>query len=98
LTSSNVACDGCDGIRECRHNGPQPISAGGESRRAGDAVTNDSSDRIEISSPDREVTVLLSKEPPAVTPRVARALLDILVELTGVPVLDQPAEGATDVS
>jgi hypothetical protein len=42
--------------------------------------------------------VLLPTEPPMVTPRVARALLDILVELTGVPMLDQPAEGASDDS
>jgi hypothetical protein len=35
-------------------------------------------------------------EPPTLTPRGARALLAILVELTDVPVLDGPGEGNDD--
>jgi hypothetical protein len=42
------------------------------------------------------VTVCLPTDPPEVTPYVARVLLGILVELTTVPVLDGPLEGASD--
>jgi len=42
------------------------------------------------------MTVRLPAELPTLTPRAARALLAILVELTEVPVLGQPAEGASD--
>lgn len=46
--------------------------------------------------PEEGVTVRVPIDPPEVTPGVARALLDILIELTTVPVLDRPAEGASD--
>lgn len=95
-TSGNAACDGCDGTPECRHNGPQTAPAGRKSRRRGDAVTGRDSEWFEISSSDDGVTVRLPAELPALTPRAARALLAILVELTEVPVLGQPAEGASD--
>ena len=46
---------------------------------------------------DEEVVeVVVPTDPPEVTPRVARALFDILVELTSVPLVDQPAEGGSD--
>jgi len=93
LTSGNGACDGRDGTPECRHNRLQTASAGGKSRRRGDAVTDRDREWIEISSSDDGVTVRLPAELPALTPRAARALLAILVELTEVPVLGQPAEG-----
>jgi hypothetical protein len=96
MTSRNVACDGCDGIGECRHDGPETASRGADSRGAGDAVTGSNSEGIEFSSPDDGVTVRLPKELPILTPRAARALLAILVEVTEEPVLDQPAERASD--
>jgi aminoglycoside phosphotransferase (APT) family kinase protein len=46
--------------------------------------------------PEEVVEVLVPADPPEVTPRVARALFDILVELTSVPLLDRPAEGDSD--
>src|ERR1700742_1707514 len=98
FTSENVACDGSDGIRECRHNRPQTASARGDSRRAGAAVTDGDTEQVEISSSDDGVTVRLPAELPTLTPRAAHALLVILVELTEVPVVDQPAEGASDDS
>jgi hypothetical protein len=39
------------------------------------------------------MTVKVPSEVPSLTPRAARALLAILVELADVPVLDQPEEG-----
>lgn len=98
LTSQNMPCDGRDGIRECRHNGPHTASGGGESGRGGDAVTRGEANWIEISSPDDGVTVRLPAELPSLTPRAARALLAILVELTEVPELDWLAEGVSDDS
>jgi len=40
-----------------------------------------------------DITVRLPAELPVLTPTVARILLDILIEVTEVPVLDVPAEG-----
>jgi hypothetical protein len=40
-----------------------------------------------------DITVRLPAELPVLTPTVARILLDILIEVTEVPVLERPAEG-----
>jgi hypothetical protein len=96
LTSGNVGCDGCDGIRGCRHNTPEPRSGGPETSPVQGAVKDrESAERTpaEISSVGDGVIVRLPAELPPVTPRVASALLAILVELTDVPVLDRPEEG-----
>jgi hypothetical protein len=95
LSCGNTACDSCDGIGECRHNGPETGPVTAESRRDGHAVTGRRSKLSEISSHDGGVTVRLPAELPTLTPRVARALLAILVELTEVPVLDRPGEGVS---
>jgi hypothetical protein len=47
-------------------------------------------------SDEEVVTVRVPDDPPVLTPRLARALLGILVELTTVPVLDGPTEGVSD--
>ena len=98
LSCGNVGCDSCDGIGECRHNRSETGSVTAESRRPGHAVTGRDTGPTEISSPDDGVTVRLPADLPTLTPRAARALLAILVELTEVPVLDQPAERASDDS
>jgi hypothetical protein len=84
-TSANVLCDGCDGIAETRHNELNIGSRTPESTRPGDAVTASIDQKSEISA----VTVRLPATLPALTPRLARALLAILVELTDVPVLEE---------
>lgn len=40
---------------------------------------------------DQPIDVLVPRDPPELTPTVARLLLDILIELTGVPVLEETA-------
>ncbi|MFB9927952.1 hypothetical protein ACFORO_19980 [Amycolatopsis halotolerans] len=47
---------------------------------------------------DRPCRVILPAELPELTPGAARALLAVLIELTEVPVLDEPAREATDDS
>lgn len=47
-------------------------------------------------SDEEAVTVILPDDPPVLTPRLARALLGILVDLTTVEVLDEPSEGVPD--
>jgi hypothetical protein len=88
LNSENSVCDGCDGIAESRHNPPQGGSERPESRRSDCAVTRTD----EIGS----LVVHFSTPVPALTPRAARILLGILVELTEVPVLDKPGDGVRD--
>jgi hypothetical protein len=80
-----VSCDGCDGIAQCRHNPPETGSKPPESRQPGSAVTRGGARNSEISAP----TVHLPATPPVLTPRAARVLLAILVELTDVPVLEE---------
>lgn len=99
LTCEDSRCDGMCGEVECRHNAPNGPSRWVESRRIEDAVTaRATGERVwrEISSSGDGVTVRLPVGPPTLTPRAARALLAILVELTDVPVLDQPGEGTCD--
>jgi hypothetical protein len=59
-----------------------------ESSRTGHAVTR----ADEIGS----LTVHFPMPVPVLTPRAARMLLGILVELTEVPVLDKPGDGVRD--
>jgi hypothetical protein len=98
LTCEDSACDGIGGRCRCRHNRPKTRSGEPRSRRVDDAVTRRDPEAgyVEISFPDDEVTVRVPEEPPELTPRAARALLAILVELTDVPVLDRPGEGTRD--
>jgi hypothetical protein len=88
LNSGNVRCDRCDGIAECRHNAPESASGCPVARRSGRAVTRTD----EIGS----LTVCFETAVPVLTPRAARALLAILVELTEVPVLDGPGDEVRD--
>lgn len=45
-----------------------------------------------MSGHDEPITVRVPSELPVLTPEVCRILLDILIELTEVPVLDPPRE------
>ena len=98
MTCGNVSCDGIDAGRECRHNEPKTSLTEAPSRRAEGVVTGQgiSARWAEISTSDDGVTVRVPAEVPTLTPRAARALLAILVELTDVPVLDRPGEGTHD--
>jgi hypothetical protein len=100
LTCGNVHCDGIDAGGGCRHNRRETPVTAAQSRRAEDAVTSRDGvgkpRRVEISSTSDGVAVRLPGELPTLTPRVARVLLGILVELTEVPVLDRPEEGVSD--
>src|SRR6476469_10451652 len=90
-------CDGIQVAGECRHNRSRTGAAGAEANRADGAVTGPNNSRwAEISTSDDGVTVRVPTEVPALTPRAARALLAILVELTDVPVLARPGEGTRD--
>ena len=97
LTCEDTRCDGiCEG-GECRHNRPRTPLGEAQSRRTEDAVTEQgAAEWAEISTSDDRVTVRVPAEMPTLNPRVARALLAILVELTDVPVLDRPGEGTRD--
>lgn len=46
-----------------------------------------------MSGSDEGITVRVSSEPPVLTTESCRILLNILIELTEVPVLDAPREG-----
>jgi hypothetical protein len=94
MSSGNVRCGGCDGIPGCRHNQPETLSNGLESTQLGDAVTRATCDKISAES--GRIVVHLPAGPPVLTPRAARTLLAMLVELTEVPVLDRPGEEAGD--
>lgn len=100
LNCENVHCDGIDAGCGCRHNRRETHATAAQSRRAEDAVTSpDGASKpqwVEISSRADGVTVRVPAELPTLTPRVARLLLGILVELTEVPVLDRPEEGVSD--
>jgi hypothetical protein len=100
LTCRNAHCDGIDAGCGCRHNRRETPVTAAQTRRAEDAVTSRdgvSKPRwVEISSHADGVTVRVPAELPTLTPRVARVLLGILVELTEVPVLDRPEEGVSD--
>lgn len=97
VTCGNVPCDGIDVGRACRHTEPKTALTEAQSRNPEDAVTSQGTSGVwaEISTSD-EVTVRVPTEIPTLTPRAARALFAILVELTDVPVLDQPEEGTRD--
>jgi hypothetical protein len=69
-------------------------SNGLESTQPGAAVTR--ATRGKISADSGCIVVRVPAEPPVLTPRLARTLLALLVELTEVPVLDGPEEGARD--
>lgn len=88
LTSENQTCDGCDGIRECRHTQPETPLNSPEATRPGHAVTR--ADRDKISADVGRVVVRVPAVPPVLAVPAARVLLAILVELTEVPVLDRP--------
>jgi hypothetical protein len=92
-TRENVTCDGCDGIRGCRHNGSQKASGPVDSRHASDAVTGDAGRTFEISSAGGEITVRFPTERPVLIRGAARVLLGILVQLTNVEELDEAGEG-----
>lgn len=92
-TRENTACDSCDGIRGCRHNGSQKASGPANTRHVDDAVTGDTSRKFEISSSDGEITVRFPTERPVLTRSAAHVLLGILVQLTNVEPLDEPGEG-----
>lgn len=98
MTCGNWPCDGIGAGCRCRHNRPNTPSGEPRPRRVGDAVTRRAvrGRWVEISFPDYGVTVRVPEEPPDLTPRAARALLAMLVELTDVPVLDLPGEGTRD--
>lgn len=81
LACGNKPCDRCDGIAECRHNPCATPSVRPEPRGSGIAVTRSD----EIGS----LTIYFDTPVPVLTPRAARTLLDILVELTEIPVLDE---------
>jgi hypothetical protein len=85
VSCGNVSCDGCDGMAGCRHNQPETGFTRPESRRHGGAVPSTIVRQSEISA----ITVHLPTTLPVLTPRAARALLAILVELTEIPVLEE---------
>jgi hypothetical protein len=93
LTREDVVGDGCDGTRECRHNGSRKASGPADTTHVGHAVTGDASPTFEISSSDGEITVRFPTERPVLNRGAARVLLGILVQLTNVEALDEPAEG-----
>jgi hypothetical protein len=81
----------------CRHNRPRTPLTEPQARHVEDAVTErGAAGWAEISTSDERVMVRVPAEVPTLTPRAAHALLAILVELTDVPVLDQPGEGTRD--
>jgi hypothetical protein len=88
LSSGNVCLAGCDDIAECRHNLIGTGSNRLESSRTGHAVTR--ADEIGL------LAVHFPTPVPVLTPRAARTLLGILVELTEVPVPDKPGDGVCD--
>jgi len=100
LTCEYGHCDGIDAGGGCRHNRRETPVTAAQSRRVEDAVTGrggvDEPRWVEISSTSDGVTVRVPVELPTLTPRVARLLLGILVELTELPVLDRPEEGVSD--
>jgi hypothetical protein len=79
-------------MAETGHSRPGRVPKRLESRHK-DAVTSMCD---EISSSEPVIVVHVPPEPPSLTPHAARILLDILVELTNVPVLDGPQGGAPD--
>jgi hypothetical protein len=81
VTCENSPCDRCDGIAGCRHNHPETGAGQPVPTHPDGTVTR----TIEISG----ITFCLPTTLPVLTPRTARALLAILVELTEVPVLEE---------
>lgn len=100
LTCGNAGCDGIDVGHGCRHNRSRQPLAEAQSGHVDDAVTHEGARArwAEISTSDDGVTVRVPVDLPTLTPRAARALLVILVELADVPVLDRPGEGTHDDS
>lgn len=49
-----------------------------------------------VDRDDRKLTVRVPAEPPVLNREACRILLDILIELTEVPVLDEPRERGTE--